>query len=351
MRIVRAARIATLTASIAATWPVGTSSAQGVGSAPSIESINAEYERDLLKIERQRLEHLGKLALAQPKDKADALFDMYFRLAIAKNLYADAAPIAKRVIQAEGNSTNAAWLAHLVQIVGEADKGDYEGSLKSLAAAIRLKGQDPKDSGLPLGTKASIIDAYYQRLLHADQVEVARKAMKLIVDNADAPAIKDLAQRRLKQLDLVGQMAPPIAGTDLDGKPFNLADPKGDVVLVVFWATWCLPNAQEMPYLEYIHRTFHGKGFKIVGINLDSPKQAGPALQTVMPNIHRFLIDHNVTWPTLVNGPGAQDYADAFSVTEIPASVLIGRDGKVRHLDLTGRRLEKAIAEAVAQKP
>ena len=355
MTSVAVARVVALTALIALMGSRADSVAQGVAPVtPTIESINVEYERELSRIEKARLDRLGKLALSQPKDQASATFESYFRLAIAKNFYADADPIAVRVIASESPANGVVWLAHLVHIVGEAEKGSYEDSLKSLSAALRLKGQQPnakaEDATLSVGTRASIIDAYYQRLLHGDQIEVARKAMKLIVDNTDVPAIKELAGRRLKQLDLVGKPAPMVNGVDLEGKPFRLEDSRGDVVLVVFWATWCLPNAQEMPRLDHLYRTYHAKGLKVVGVNLDgSPGGSGSASAT--PNVRRFLLDYNVTWPTLVNGPGPQDFASAFGVTEIPANVLIGRDGKVRHIDLIGKRLEKAVAESLARKP
>jgi thiol-disulfide isomerase/thioredoxin len=359
MKIAGMAGIASLTCGLALTTLTASVRAQGPSVAQggtTIEAINADYDRELLKLERQRLDRLGRLAASQPREQAAVTFEAYFRLAIAKNLYADAAPYATRVIRSEDPHTSVSWLAHLVQIVAEADRGAYEESVKSLVSAIRMKAADPskttpKGAGLAVATQASIVDAYYQRLIHADQVEVARKAMKMIADNAEAPPIRDLAARRLKQLDLVGKPAPAIAGLDLDGKPFKLAEAKGEVVLLVFWATWCLPNAQEMPWLDYIHRTYQAKGLRVVGINLDSAQDGGQQLKVVMPQIHRYLLDYNVTWPTLLNGSGELDYAAAFHVTELPGSVLIGRDGKIRHLDLGGRKLEKAVAEAIAQKP
>jgi thiol-disulfide isomerase/thioredoxin len=359
MKIAELARIATLTGLIALTSSRGPALAQEravAPASPTIETINAEYERELLQLERHRVESLGRLALSQPRAQAVATFDACFRLAIAKNLYADALPYATKVLQSEDPHSGIAWLAHLVQIVGEADKGAYEESLKCLASAIRMKSADPakaaaKQAGLSVATQASIVDGYYQRLLHADQIEVARRAMKLIFEGAEAPPIRDLAARRLKQLDLVGKPAPAISGVDLDGKPYKLAEAKGEVVLVVFWATWCLPNAQEMPFLDYINNAYKAKGLKVVGINLDSAQDGVQDPKSVLSHIRRYLLDYNVTWPTLLNGPGERDYASAFGVTEIPASVLIGRDGKVSHLDLGGRKLEKAITQAIAQKP
>jgi thiol-disulfide isomerase/thioredoxin len=357
MKIAVMARIATLTVPIALSTLLAPARGQVVpSSTATIETINAEYERELLQIERHRLDSLGRLALSQPREQAAATFDAVFRLAIAKNLYADALPYATKVIQSEDPHSSVAWLAHLVQIVGEADRGDFEGSFKSLASAIRMKGTEPskaatKGAGLSVATQASIVDAYYQRLLHADQIEVARKAMKLVADAAEAPPIRELAARRLKRLDLVGKPAPPIAGLDIDGKPFKLADARGEAVLLVFWATWCLPNAQDMPMLDYINNAYKAKGLRVVGINLDSAQDGGRDPKSLLPQIHRYLLDYNVTWPTLLNGPGELDFAAAFGVTEIPASVLIGRDGKIEHLDLVGRKLEKAIADTLARRP
>jgi thiol-disulfide isomerase/thioredoxin len=360
MKIAELARIATLAALLAAATPAFSQEpSKGPASGrvgASIEAINAEYERELLQIERRRVEALGRLAFSQPKDQAAPAFDACFRLAIAKNLYADAAPFALKVIQSDDPASGVTWLAHLVHIVGEADRGAYVESLKALASTIRMRGAEQakaaaKAAGLAVGTQASIVDAYYQRLIHADQIEVARSAMKLLADNAEAPAIRDLAARRLKQLDLVGKPAPALAGVDLDGKPFKLADAKGEVVLVVFWATWCLPNAQEMPWLDHLEEAYRAKGLRVVGVNLDSAQEGLQETKAALPHVRRFLLDYNVTWPTLLNGKGELDYAGAFGVTEIPANVLIGRDGTVTHLDLGGKRLEKAIAEAIARKP
>ena len=69
-----------------------------------------------------------------------------------------------------------------------------------------------------------------------------------------------------------------------------------------------------------------------------------------MPNIRRFLLDHNVRWPNLVNGDGAHDYAAAYGVTEIPTNVLIGRDGTVIHVDLSRKNLAQVVARAVGRQ-
>ena len=86
------------------------------------------------------------------------------------------------------------------------------------------------------------------------------------------------------------------------------------------------------------------KGLKVVGINLDTQEDGGQKLETVLPNIRRFLLDYNVPWPTLVNGSGDRDYAAAYGVADIPANVLIGRDGTVVQIDLSRRNLEPVVS-------
>jgi thiol-disulfide isomerase/thioredoxin len=120
-------------------------------------------------------------------------------------------------------------------------------------------------------------------------------------------------------------------------------------VLVVFWASWCLPNAEEADRLRELYATFNAKGFRILGVNLDAIQDGGLAPETVLPNVRRFLIDHNVAWPTVMNGTGAHDFAKAYGVTEIPSNVLIGRDGKVVHLDLVRGNIAASVAAALGR--
>ena len=185
----------------------------------------------------------------------------------------------------------------------------------------------------------AIGDAYYQRLIQGDQFDVARKAFQLLLQESDNPAIKGFSASRLNRLNMIGKPAPAIQGTDLDGKPVNLDDLKGNVVLVVFWASWCLPSSAEVASVDQAYSSYQGRGLRVLGINLDTMQNERPKLETVMPNIRRFLLDNNVRRPNLVNGTGAQDYAKAYGVTDIPSNVLIGRDGTVVHMDLCRRIL------------
>jgi thiol-disulfide isomerase/thioredoxin len=320
----------------------------------TLETINSDFDRGVAELERRRLEQLARLAAGQGKVEAGKTYEEYFRLVIANGLYREAEPMAERLMNAGGMSPEVGALAVLVNIIAEADRGAYEESVASIAAAIEAGRRDNGEADkvavpLPLETRLTLIDAYCRRLNQAGQFEVARKALRLIEGNARDAVIKDLAASRLKRLGMIGKPAPPIAGTDVDGKPVRLEDSRGDVVLVYFWASWCLPNAAEIAWFEQVARMYRMRGFRVLGINLDAAQDGGQPLETVMPNIRRFLLDHNVTWPNLINGPGDRDYAGAYGVTQIPANVLIGRDGTVIHLDLTRSNLEAAVEKALGR--
>ena len=189
----------------------------------------------------------------------------------------------------------------------------------------------------------AIGDAYYQRLVDGNHFQVARDAFKHVLEQPYETAVKEFVAGRLKRIELVGKPAPPIQGTDLDGKAFNLAGEKGKVVLVVFWASWCLSNATQITWLEQVQNAYHNRGLQVVGINLDVQQDGGQKLETVLPNIRRYLVDYNVPWPTLINGSGDRDFAKAYGIADIPANVLIGRDGTVVQVDVSRRNLEPVL--------
>jgi peroxiredoxin len=322
----------------------------------TLESINDDYNRQLLRLEQQRLERLGQLAARQPPRDAAETYETLFRLAIANNLFREAEPAAEQVLKSTARPEPIVhFLAQTINIIAEADRGAYDESLASLRRVIGETSRRPRPAEAPaalLDTPSllAICGAYYQRLLQGDRFDIARRAFRLVYEETSNPAVKEFCASRLNQLNLVGQPAPPIQGTDIDGKPVSLSDLKGNAVLVVFWASWCLPSSAEIAWLDQVYEAYRNRGFRILGINLDPLQNGGTPLETVMPHIRRFLVDHNVRWPNLVNGTGAKDYVKAYGVTDIPANFLIGRDGTIIHLDLSRKNLDQVIGRTVAQR-
>jgi peroxiredoxin/D-alanyl-D-alanine dipeptidase len=320
------------------------------GAGSTLLSINEDYARQLVQLERQRLERLAQLAARQTPKEAALTYEQLFRSAITNNLFREAEPAAQQVLKTASTPVTH-FLARTIDIIASADRGAYDESLSELRAVFDAVSKQAQPAAVALDTSAllALCEAYHQRLLQGDQFEAARTAFQLLTKESNNPAIKGFCARRLAQLDLIGKPAPAIVGNDVDGRPVSLADFKGDVILVVFWASWCLPNSAEVAALDQVYSTFQSRGFRVIGINVDAMQADGPKLETVLPNIRRFLTDHNVRWPNLINGAGTNNYAHAYGVTEIPSNVLIGRDGNVIHLDLSpSKNLESVVGRSIA---
>jgi thiol-disulfide isomerase/thioredoxin len=319
----------------------------------SVEAIDEDFETQRLGLERRRLERMARLASRQDPTAAAATHERIFRIATANNLFLEAGPIAEDVVKKGSPSPTTMVLANLVKIIAEADRGAYVQSLESLRQAVAEAGRavdaGAARAGILTSEKIGLLDAYYQRLVHSDHIEVARQAFQLLREQVRNPAVVDFVASRLRRIEMVDKPAPAIRGTDVDGKPFDLADARGNVVLVVFWATWCLPSAVEVEGFRQVAESYRPKGFRVVGINLDTLQDGGQKPENVKPGIRSFLLDHNVRWPTLINGQGDKDYAAAYGVTEIPTNVLIDREGKVVNVDLVNKNLESAVARAVGK--
>jgi len=117
--------------------------------------------------------------------------------------------------------------------------------------------------------------------------------------------------------------APPLTLKDLSGKPVALADLKGTVVLLNFWATWCPPCAAEMPDLERWHKEYESRGLRVVGIT--SPP-------TNMGETRVFVERMGIGYAVWL---GTQATKRLFSPGgKIPISVIIDRQGNiVRRID------------------
>lgn len=140
---------------------------------------------------------------------------------------------------------------------------------------------------------------------------------------------------------LVPGAAPlPIAAKDLSGKPLSLAQYKGKVVLLDFWATWCPPCVGEMPNVIASYKKYHAKGFDIVGISLDRSR---PALTS-------FIAQNKMPWRQVFDGKyWSSAVPREYGVQAIPFGLLIGRDGKIAAVDVRGPELTAAIQKALAK--
>jgi peroxiredoxin len=138
-----------------------------------------------------------------------------------------------------------------------------------------------------------------------------------------------------------GAEFPGFAETDLSGKPLSLAGYKGKVVLVDFWATWCVPCLIELPDVLSAYRNYHDRGFDVIGISLDVD----------LETLRHFVEGKEIPWPQYCDGKKWDSkLAVKYGVEKTPTSYLVDREGKIIGVDLTGEDLKKAIAKALGEK-
>lgn len=319
----------------------------------TLESINEQYLAELTELETRRLKRLEKLAESSSGEEQLNASIALFQGALASGHYGPVEAAAERVVKTGHAEPAVVYLASLVNILAEIDRGAYDESLQSLSDAVKAAKveRDGQTASmiLPQDTRLLLAETYYQKLIQADQFEVAAKACRLIAENSPDEAIRAYAANRLARLERIGKPAPVFRGTDIDGKPFNSADLKANVVLVLFWASWCLPSGQEADHVEQLYEAYRGQGFRVVGINLDAEHEAGEDRARIEADVRRFLIDHHVQFPNLINGKGEQDYAKLFGVTDIPTNFLIDKDGTIVHVDLTFSNLENVLQKTLAR--
>ncbi len=129
----------------------------------------------------------------------------------------------------------------------------------------------------------------------------------------------------------VNYASPPIKLRTLDGKQFDLADHRGKVVLVNFWATWCEPCKEETPALQAAYRKLADEGLVIVGVDLfDGERVQGRGEQ----DVKEFVDQYGVSYPIALDDTG--EVARDFRLYPIPVSYFIDRDGNIRYIRIGG---------------
>ena len=116
----------------------------------------------------------------------------------------------------------------------------------------------------------------------------------------------------------VGQAMPAYTTDLLDGKKFDIAAERGNVVFLNLWATWCGPCRYEIPELQSLHQKYASRGFKVVGISLDDTGAGG---------VKQFVSQHSMTYPVAYDPDGK--IATIFQSSVLPTSVIVDRSGQI----------------------
>src|SRR6266404_7436801 len=128
-------------------------------------------------------------------------------------------------------------------------------------------------------------------------------------------AQKSESLKEKNKLLAVGATAPDWELSGADGKLQSLAQYRGKVVVLDFWATWCGPCTEVMPQMQKLHEKYKDKGVAVFGVS--SWEQKDPAA---------FMKEKRYSYGLLLKG---EDIAERYGVATLPAVYIIGADGRV----------------------
>lgn len=112
----------------------------------------------------------------------------------------------------------------------------------------------------------------------------------------------------------------------LDGRTLDLRSLRGKVVLIDFWATWCVPCVQQLPTLKRLYAAYHKRGFEIIGVSLDRDEDR--------QKFKDLLAREGISWPQQFGGGWQNPIATRFAVNALPTTFLLDKQGKIEGISL-----------------
>lgn len=166
---------------------------------------------------------------------------------------------------------------------------------------------------------------------------IAASMIAVNVLAAERPAIAKLLNA-LNASGYPSAMQPPeFSGFTVEGQRVSLDSLQGKVVILNFWATWCLECRPEMPMFERLHREFGAQGLSVVGINA---REGATAVRV-------YAKELGLTFPLILDPRGTINAA--YGVIGLPTTFLIGRDGRPVALAIGPREWNGEPARALIQ--
>ena len=135
-----------------------------------------------------------------------------------------------------------------------------------------------------------------------------------------------------------GFLAPDFTLDSLDGNKVTLSELRGKVLVVNFWATWCLPCREETPALEKSYEQYKASGVIILGVNMTN--------QDVVSEVESFVQEFRLTYPILLDRDGSVSNT-LYQVRGLPTTFFVNREGVIRTVLVGGPMSETFIRSKI----
>jgi peroxiredoxin len=302
-------------------------------------------------------EKLDALTDKLKNDKRSAVSQMLKLLTLQRNLEKldanDADAVERFLADVKGTLSDAEPEPQMFPLAQAATMLLYRNGKQDEAAELgrklaeRFCKSDNPDMAMPAAQLASLTGQILEAQGNEKQAAMFYKDFADRFSKSDNPILRQAASQfesSASKLELVGQPM-PISGKLVEGGQFDIAQFKGKVVLVDFWATWCGPCIAELPNVKDTYSKFHDRGFEVVGISLDNDVDA----------LTKFIMDEHIPWPILFEGGKETSgwnhpLAKQYHVNGIPMAVLVDRDGKVVTLSARGEKLGELVEGLLGSK-
>jgi tetratricopeptide (TPR) repeat protein len=210
------------------------------------------------------------------------------------------------------------------------EKQSFEEAVIALQKAIEL-------------SKGKVVKAYYNlgfALIKSGKEQEGVAVLKQFLERDPGASEASQARAVIANINMVdAKVAPAFVVKSHTGEDLSLEKFKGKIVLLDFWASWCVPCRVDMPEVRKIWKQYGGDRFAIIGINLDSNR----------PQFEAYMKEEGITWLQYHDGLGwANKISRLYGVYAIPHTVLIDQYGVIQAIGLRGANLAAKIGELMA---
>jgi len=201
-----------------------------------------------------------------------------------------------------------------------------------------------EEIGKALAAVSNFPDAHFVDGRALAQLKRDDEAKACFEKFAKAKPVEDVSRGRalryISRPELArARMAPAFSITTIDGKQISMDDLQGKVVLLDFWATWCVPCREALPHIQKVARKLQGEPLVIVSVSLDSDEQKWK----------EFIVKNEMSWPQYRDGSFAGPIARMFSVNAIPHTFTIDADGVLQEEHIGDASIEGKLKKLIAQ--
>lgn len=312
---------------------------------PDVEKYRSDpaYREQFMKeyqAAQEKQQKLGQQLIEQyPDDEkvSEVIGNVWMRQAITRPQ--ETLPAIERFITTTKNKKNANQARYIRAMATIRSGSDFKSKIAAANQFI-IEAPEMKEQGANLLLMAS--DAPGGALGNKDEVAAIQK--RVMEEYPDTPAAKR-AVGLLKLADGVGKPF-ELSFTDaISGKKISVADLKGKVIVVDFWATWCGPCVGEMPNMKKLYAEFKDKGVEFIGVSLDQNEEQGG-----LKALKEFVAKNEIGWPQYYQGNGWEsEFSRGWGINSIPRVFIIDADGKLFSTQGRGQ-LETVLPQLIKKR-